>query len=97
MNWANCMGQDRPLLFGKTSLPIIRLMHRLRIELFEFDEHKEHRRLATYVEVAKAAKACVIIDSKYTVLRFSVMQEDVVKEPNLEEGTEELNLEKTIE
>ena len=91
------MGRDRPLLFGKTSLPFVRLMHRLRTELFEFNEHKEQRRLATLTDVAKAAKVPVRIDLNYNAPRFAVTEEEVVEEPRLEERIEELNLEKNIE
>jgi hypothetical protein len=96
MYWPDWMGHERPSLFGKTSFPVIRLMHRLRIELFEFHE-KEHHRLGTVKEVAKAAKERVVMDLSYDAPRFAVTEEEVVEEPRLEERIEELNLEKNVE
>jgi hypothetical protein len=96
-DWASWMGNDRLSLFGKTSLPVVRLMHRLRTELFEFNEHKEQRHLATLTDVAEAAEALVLIDSKYIAPRFAVPKEKAAEKPSLEERIEELNLEKNIE
>jgi serine/threonine protein kinase len=95
--WADWMGPQRPLLFGKTSFPVIRLMHRLRTELFEFKEQKEQYPLATLEDVATAAKVNAWIATTYTAPRFAVPKEEIEEIGGgvweVEKGIEELSLE----
>jgi serine/threonine protein kinase len=97
-DWVQWMGPQRPFLFGKTSFPVIRLMHRLRTELFEVEEHKEQHPLATLEDVATAAKIEAWIVTTYTAPRFAVPKEEIgggVWE--VEKGIEELGLEGKVE
>jgi hypothetical protein len=86
------MGRDRPVLFEKTSFPVVRLMHRLRTELFERDEHKEQPPLATFADVAKQAEGGVILDFQYRAPRFIIGKEEDVEDTDLVKDDERLDL-----
>jgi len=108
--WANLMGPDRLRYFGKTSFPVIRLMQRLRTELFEYDERNKQVHLATFEDVAKAAEAHVEIMSDYSSSRFAIPEQMVFEEEGgekeggekegevgeVEAGIEALNLEERV-
>ena len=97
--WSNFMGDERPQYFEKTSFPVIRLMHRLRTELFEYNERNEQGHLATFEDVAEAAKALVVIVPNYSAPRFAVPAEKVFEEKVGEEevGEEEVGEEEVGE
>ncbi|KIX00091.1 uncharacterized protein Z518_10228 [Rhinocladiella mackenziei CBS 650.93] len=97
-NWDIWMGGKRSRLFGKASFPVIRLMHRLRVELFGFLEQKEPDRLATLEDVVAAANEPIVTSTRYNALRFAVPDEKIWEEveeevEKVETGIEGLSLE----
>ncbi|KIX00078.1 uncharacterized protein Z518_10215 [Rhinocladiella mackenziei CBS 650.93] len=97
-SWNTWMGGKRSRLFEKTSFPVIRLIHRLRVELFGFDERKEPDRLATLEDVAAAASKRIITSTEYDAPRFAVPNEEIWEKTEeevkkLEKGIEGLGLE----
>ncbi|KIX01880.1 uncharacterized protein Z518_07819 [Rhinocladiella mackenziei CBS 650.93] len=96
--WKTWIGGKRSRLFGKTSFPVIRLMHRLRVELFGFDERKEPDHLATLEDVAAAASKRITTSTEYDAPRFAVPNEEIWEKTEeevkkLEKGIEGLGLE----
>ncbi|KIX03382.1 uncharacterized protein Z518_06934 [Rhinocladiella mackenziei CBS 650.93] len=87
--WNTWMGGERSRLFGKTSFPVIRLMHRPKAELFEFDERKEPDRLATFEDVAAAADEHIATSIIRKSPKFAVPEEG----GKVEIGIEGLSLE----
>jgi len=92
--WRRFMGENRPQFFEKTSLPVIRLMQRLRAELFEENERNEQGPLATFEDVAKAAKESVSFSPDYSSPRFAVPPEEVFDGKGVGESEKDLAIEK---
>ncbi|KIX04887.1 uncharacterized protein Z518_05758 [Rhinocladiella mackenziei CBS 650.93] len=98
VTWNTWMSDERLRLFEKTSFPVIRLMHRLRVELFGFDEQKEPDRLATSEDVAAVASKRIITSTEYDAPRFAVPNEKIWEKAEkeveeVERGIEGLSLE----
>ncbi|KIX00545.1 uncharacterized protein Z518_09610 [Rhinocladiella mackenziei CBS 650.93] len=101
-SWDTWMGDEPSRLFRKTSFPVIRLMHRLRVELFGFNEGRESDRLVTWKDVAAAAGGHIILSRKYDAPRFAVPDEKIWEEAEeeigkVERGIGELSLEEKID
>ncbi|KIX10702.1 uncharacterized protein Z518_01786 [Rhinocladiella mackenziei CBS 650.93] len=93
VTWNKWMGDNRLRLFGKTSFPVVRLIHRLRVELFGFDERKEPDHLATSEDVAAAAGKTMGPSINYGAHRFAVPDEKIWEEVEDEIGKVETGIE----
>jgi len=90
--WDTWMDGEQSRLFGKTSFPVIRLMHRLRVELFGFHERKEQDRLATLEDVAAVAGETIATSTKYNAARFAVPDEKIWEKAEEEVGKVETGM-----
>ncbi|KIW99551.1 uncharacterized protein Z518_11290 [Rhinocladiella mackenziei CBS 650.93] len=86
VTWNTWMSDERSRLFEKTSFPVIRLMHRLRVELFGFDEQKEPDRLVNSEDVAVAAGKTMGPSINYSAPRFAIPDEKIWEKAEKEVG-----------